>query len=153
MKKAILMLVMLLSITFATNWEPKQWVKKVQGSVDSITTKDSMFVVTFNTKWRSNFKIKDMTGPAYPDYSTMTWVFNVDKGIGFMIDETENITSIYKLENIGWYAPNDDGEMMITCKATSNVGHIYQLIINDNNKSVIFSGPMGHIVIRRYYFK
>ena len=154
MKKVLLLLALMLTLTAAktplTENYMLSWVK-------TVTEADSTYGFTFYTKWRTHFSVSAMKDPgAYPDYSILDWVFNLDDMnniTGYFIDKTENLTSFYKLDDVKWYMADADNNMVITGRATSNVGNEYHFIINHFNKSLVLVGQMDGILIRRYYLK
>ena len=121
----------------------------VDSLIESFDDDTSKVVFEMKTKWRSNYKMSDMEGAAYPDFSKITWVMNTKKGTGIMMDETESITSIYKITDAKWETLNN--KTIITMWMESNVGNHYFCILNELNKSLIMTGDIDHIVIRRFY--
>ena len=154
MKKVLLMLIVMLSVLSAKTKLSEAYMTKW---VAKVTTAKQPYSFTFYTTWRTHFSVNNMKDEgAYKDVSRVDWYFNLDDKnnmIGYFIDETETITSFYKLDDVKWYMADADNSMVITGRATSNVGNVYHFIINHYNKSFIIIGQMDGIVIRRYYIK
>ena len=153
MKKLILMLVVLASVTFGqqlTKAEVNNWIGRVQGNPDSLTTSDATIVFSCNTKWRNDFDVATFEGHTRPDFSKMTFVINIDKGIGYLWDDTETILSFYKLNNVLVTTGNKNGTY-ITAIAESNVHNLYTMVVNDYTDVIVMTGEIGHVVIRRMY--
>ena len=153
MKKLILLLVLLASVAFSENiskMDVDNWIGRVQGNPDSLTTSDNTIVFTCNTKWRNDFNVADFDGDTRADFSKMTFILNTDKNIGYLWDDTETILSFYKLTNVLVTYGKHDGTY-ITAIAESNVGNIYTMVVNDYTDVIVMTGEIGHVVIRRMY--
>jgi len=153
MKKLILLILILMSVSFSqqlTKTEVNNWIGRVQGSPDSLTTSDATVVFTCNTKWRNDFDVATFEGHTRADFSKMTFVINTDKGIGYLWDDTETILSFYKLNNVLVINGNKNGTY-ITAIAESNVHNLYTMVVNDYTDVIVMTGEIGHVVIRRMY--
>jgi hypothetical protein len=116
---------------------------------------DSVFVFSFNTRWRVHVDHQSFTGSPYQDPSEMTWIINRTTGEGLMLDETRSITSVYTLNDVTVdfvYTLNNVKALLVYGGMTSDAGNSYTFMINDNQNQIVMAGPaLNSTVIREYY--
>lgn len=119
----------------------------------SDTTQD-VFSFKFKTKARSDFQISSFNPNILSNFSRCTWILNKTIGEGVFLDETENITSLYKITNfkISKRIINGETTTIIYGEMLSDIGNHYTFLINDYSHVLVITGyAMGHVVIRRFY--
>ena len=145
MKKLFVVLVM---VYFAFGFDPEA----VKNNTLSGGDDDKLIAITFNTTWRVGINYSDYKGVPYRDTSNVTIVINITKGVGYLLDETPSIFSMYSLTNVNLKnceISKGVDKLMITFDMESNVGNFYHGIVNDAYGQMIFVGPnLDAVVIR-----
>lgn len=148
MKKTMLVLLILISSTFAQN---------LKTEIDKVISNptDSVILLYMSTNWRSHLDFVTYEATKFKDSSNLIWVFNLNTGVGTMYDETPSITSFYDIVNFhidNVYSKYEKGTLlMITALIKSDVGNYYGIILNDNQNQLTFSGPTSSSAVTREY--
>jgi hypothetical protein len=127
----------------------------VNAYIDSVAdTTDELFSFTFKTKYRSDFNVQTFNKNLRVDFSRCTWIFNKTKKCGLWLDETEEITSFYRILSFDINDTTINGITRTTIKGEvrSLAGNKYNFIINDYADVMVLTGyNMNNVVIRRFY--
>lgn len=150
MKKVVVFLVLVMSVVSfgGTVFDKDVLVEQVTDTTDNLMS------FNFKTKARSDFNVATFTTNPSSNFSRCTWIFNKTDGIGVFLDETETMTSLYKITNFTIKAKTINGlvRTIIYGEMLSDAGNSYTFLINDYSDVLMMTGyNLSNVVIRRFY--